>query len=440
MTTIKEADGERSRGGQADPGPPARMNRAQRNAFWGSFGGWAMDGFTLAMFGLVLAPTLSELLPPSGITPDVANIGFYGQLSGALFLAGWGCSFVWGPIADRFGRRPAMIGSILLFSVFTALAGFSTNVWAWMAFRFLCAVGIGGEWAMAATLVAEAVPERLRVKLGGVLHSANYVGQLLTAVIFLAFGQQLGWRGLFLLGIVPALLVLFIRRNTKEPEKWAAQAETARRTSLLAPLRNIMSRGYRRRTIGNLLLLGACVIGLWATATYVPTAVTALAKESGVSHGPQLASLAAAISAIFTVLGCIGTPWLADKLGRRGALALFFALMAVGIVGTYGIAYPLGNLPLLFAFLPILGLGGANFAVFTVWLPEQYPTLFRATAFAFTTTISRWFAAVGTFVLGVAIRELGSLAVPLASTAVVFVVGLLLLPLVPETRNKPLPE
>jgi len=418
------------------------MTPVQRNAFLGSFGGWAVDGFSLATFGLVLAPTLTDLLPRSGIAPNVGNIGFYGQLSGAVFLLGWGCSFIWGPIADRFGRRPAMIGSILLFSVFTALAGLSTNVWQWMAFRFLCAVGIGGEWAMAGTVVAEAVPERLRVKLGGVLHSANYIGQLVTAAVYLAFGHQLGWRGLFLLGLVPALTVLFIRRKTEESATWTRETDERARISLLAPLRDIVSREYRRRTVGNLLLLVVCVIGLWATATYVPTAVTTLANRAAMSESAvtHLASLSAVVSAIFTIIGCLCTPRLADRLGRKGALALLFVLMVIGIVGLYGIAYPLHNLALVFAFLPILGFGGANFAIFTIWLPEQYPTRFRATAFAFTTTISRWFAAGGTFLLGFAIHAAGSLALPLACTSIAFIAGLFLLPLVPETRNRVLPD
>ncbi|MGW4125984.1 MFS transporter [Nocardia sp. NPDC004711] len=443
MSDTKDAPGIGAGGKQsASAEQSLRMTPQQRNAFWGSFGGWAMDGFTLATFGLVLAPTLRDLLPRSGVAATTANIGFYGQLSGALFLLGWGCSFVWGPIADRFGRRPAMIGSILMFSIFTALAGLSTNVWQWSAFRFLCAIGIGGEWAMAGTVVAESVPERIRVKLGGVLHSANYVGQLLTALVYLAFGEQLGWRGLFLLGVLPALLVLFIRRKTQEPARWTATARSENRPSLLAPLRAILAAQFRRRTIGNLLLLVVCVIGLWATTTYVPTAVTDITRAAGMSHASQtrLASLSAALTVVFTTLGCLATPLLVDRLGRRKTLGAFYCLMIVGILGVYGLAYPLSNLALMFAFLPVLGFGGANFAVFTIWLPEQYPTAIRATAFAFTTTISRWFAAGGTLLLAVCIRAAGSLSLPLAATAAAFVVGLLLLRLAPETRNQTLPE
>ncbi|MGN5377448.1 MFS transporter [Streptomyces lasalocidi] len=111
-----------------------------------------MDGFNWTVFGLLLAPTMDTLLPRAGIDPTPENIGWYGQISTALFLLGWGCSAIWGPVADRFGRKPAMTASILMYTIFTALAGIASGLWEWNAYRFLAAVGVGGEWAMAATL------------------------------------------------------------------------------------------------------------------------------------------------------------------------------------------------------------------------------------------------------------------------------------------------
>jgi MFS family permease len=415
-----------------------RMGKPQRAAFWGSFGGWAMDGYNWTIFGLVLAPSMATLLPASGYADNAANVGWFGQISSAIFLVGWGCSVIWGPIADRFGRRPAMIGSILTYAVFTALAGVATNVWEWNAFRFLCAIGVGGEWAMAGTLVAETVPERIRARFGGFLHSAAYVGVLAASLIYLLAGQHLGWRGMFFLGLLPALLIFVIRRKTVEPERWQENATT----SVWQPVREILRPPYLGRTIANLMLLVICVLGLWAGTTYVPTAMTTLAENDGHTGASviRLASLATGIVAVCTILGCLLVPWLAAWLGRRGALILLFALMIVGIVGAYGWAYAVQNSGLFFAFLPILGLGGANFAVFTVWLPEQYPTRVRATAFAFTTTLSRWVAAVGTFAIGYGIHASGSLALPLATTAIPFLIGIGLVRLAPETRHETLPE
>jgi MFS-type transporter involved in bile tolerance (Atg22 family) len=144
--------------------------------------------------------------------------------------------------------------------------------------------------------------------------------------------------------------------------------------------------------------------------------------------------------AAFTVLGCFSVPELARRLGRRGTLRILFGLMILGTIGTYGVAYPLHSIGLTLAFLPILGLGGASFAVFTIWLPEQYPTRVRATAFALTTTLARWVAAGGTFLVGYAIRATGSLEIPLTLTAIVFAIGVGLLGFVPETRGTALPD
>jgi MFS family permease len=184
-----------------------------------------------------------------------------------------------------------------------------------------------------------------------------------------------------------------------------------------------------------------CVIGLWAGSTYVPTAMTELAQRAGYAKPTviHLASLSSGIVAVFTILGCWAVPWLVRRLGRRYALAALYALMIVGTLGAYGMAYAADTISGFFAFLPLLGLGGASFAVFTVWLPEQYATSVRATAFAFTTTVSRWVAAVGTFLVGYGIHATGSLALPLAATAIPFVVGILLVRFAPETRGESLP-
>jgi MFS family permease len=419
-----------------------RLTKLQRRAFLGSFGGWAMDGFNWTVFGLVLAPTMTALLPRAGIEPTTANIGWYGQISAALFLLGWGCSAIWGPIADRFGRKPAMTLSILTYGVFTALAGFATDMWEWNTFRFLAAIGVGGEWAMAGTLLAEVLPERARARFGGVMHSAAYVGVLAVSLVYLVAGTQLGWRGMFLIGGLPALAVFIIRRITPEPDRWQHGTADRQERSFWQPVTEVLTPPYRARTIGNLALLVVCVIGLWAGSTYVPTAMTDLAKHAAYSHDAtvRLAGISSMTVAAFTIAGCFLVPRFANRFGRRATLAGLFALMIVGALGAYGIAYPLHSITLMFIFLPILGLGGANFAVFTIWLPEQYPTRMRATAFAFTTTFSRWFAAAGTFLIGYGIHETGSLTLPLSCTAIVFVIGIGLVRFAPETRGQALPD
>src|ERR1041385_5779274 len=141
---------------------PAPLTPNQIRGFWAAWGGWALDGMDSFIYALVLVPALRELLPRSGIPADQSHVGFYGGLLFALFLVGWGCSLVWGPIADRFGRVRTLMFTILCYSLFTFLGAFATSVWMLAAFRLLAGVGIGGEWSMGGTFVAEELPEARR--------------------------------------------------------------------------------------------------------------------------------------------------------------------------------------------------------------------------------------------------------------------------------------
>src|SRR4029077_2870688 len=174
-----------------------------------------------------------------------------------------------------------------------------------------------------------------------------------------------------------------------------------------------------------------------------PAAVTALAEAVGQAgpHAAQLASSATMLVSFATILGCLAMPWLAEKLGRRGALGFFFALMLVFVALTFGKVFYLGAtaLPWFFVCLFFLGFGGANFAVYTLWLPEQYPTECRASAFAFSTSFARFGGAGITFLVGAGVQHYGSLGIPVALTAIAFAIGLLLIPFGAETRGQTLP-
>ena len=192
------------------------------------------------------------------------------------------------------------------------------------------------------------------------------------------------------------------------------------------------------------MLFRSSICGLWAGTVYVPAAITALA-EAGGRAGPQAAQLASwgvMLVSFATILGCLAMPWLAERLGRRGALAVFFGLMMVFIALTFGEIFYLGPsaLPWFFVCLFFLGLGGANFAVYTLWLPEQYPTECRASAFAFSTSFARFGGAGITFLVGASVRHFGSLGTPVALTSIAFAVGLVLIPFGAETRGKNLPS
>jgi MFS family permease len=423
--------------------PPSTLTRNQIRGFWASWGGWTLDGMDSVVYALVLVPSLRELLPHSGIVANKGNIGYYGSLSFAMFLIGWGLAFLWGPIGDRFGRVRTLMLTIVWYSVFTFLSAFVTNVWQLAFLRLMAGIGIGGEWAMGGTFVAEEWPENRRRMGAGLMHTGYYVGFILASLANLWIGSRYGWRVMFIIAGVPALLLAWVRHGVTEPEAWKNKASVIRSWAVWRPFAVLFSDSLRRRTIVNALLMLASISGLWAGTVYVPTAITALA-EAGGRVGPQvihLVSWGTGLVSFATILGCLAMPSLAERLGRREAQAFFFSLMLVFIALTFGKVFYMGPsaLPLFFVCLFFLGLGGANFAVYTLWLPEQYPTECRASAFAFSTSFARFGGAGITFLVGIGVRHYGSLGIPVALTAIAFALGLMLIPFSVETRGQRLP-
>src|SRR3989440_9016945 len=192
------------------------LNGNQIRGFWAAWGGWALDGMDSFIYALVMVPALSELLPRSGIPDTLANEGLYGGLLFALFLVGWGMAFLWGPLADRFGRVRTLMLTIAWYSLFTFLGAVATRVWQLAAFRLLAGIGIGGEWAMGGTFVAEEWPESRRRTGAGYMHTGYYVGVFLVAVAYDTIGRRFGWRALFSGGGFPALLLAWVRDGGAE--------------------------------------------------------------------------------------------------------------------------------------------------------------------------------------------------------------------------------
>jgi len=423
---------------------PARLTTNQIRGFWAAWGGWALDGMDSFIYALVLTPAITELLPRSGIAASPGNVVYYGSVLLALFMIGWGLSMLWGPFADRFGRVRALMLTILCYSVFTFLGGFVTNVWQLGACRLLAGVGIGGEWSIGGIFVAEEWPEDRRKMGAGYMHTGYYFGFFIAALANYFIGARYGWRVLFMFGGVPALLVSFIRYGVHESARWEQQIAAKRQApTMLASLRALFSPKYARRTILNSLFLLISIVGLWAGSVHVPTSVTQLAVRAGyrAADAARLASYGTMVLSAGTILGCIILPPLAERYGRRMTMAMYFALMFLSIAIGFGYVFYLpGNaLKLFFAVLFFLGVGGANFAMYTLWLPEQYSTDCRGSAFAFTTSVGRFAGAGITFLVGAGVQYFGTLGTPVALTSIAFLIGLLLLPFGEETRGQTLP-
>jgi MFS family permease len=417
------------------------LNRNQIVGFWGAWAGWTLDGMDSFIYALVLAPALTELLPKSGYAATPGNIGLAGSILFALFLTGWGLSFIWGPLADRFGRTKVLAATIFTFSIFTGLASTAQSVWTLALYRFIAGVGIGGEWALAGTYIAEAWPEDRRTMGAGYLQTGYYAGFFLAAALNYTVGVRYGWRAMFLSGIVPVLVSIAVLMRVEESKKWQKTGSTARRAA--PPLATILRGTYTKRTLVAAALLTVAIIGLWAGAVYEPSAVIQLAIKAGMTpvDAGKMASLATGILSIGTILGCLALPPIAQRIGRRKTLGIYFAGMAASIAASFGWAFYLSNgLVPFIALLFVLGFFGGNFTIFTLWLPEQFETRVRATAFAFCTSVGRFIGAGVNFLLGAAVLRMGTLGVPIACTSIAFLVGLLLIPLAPETKGQTLPD
>src|SRR5205807_10567256 len=183
----------------------------QVRGFWAAWAGWTFDGMDSFIYALVLVPALSELLPHSGIGATPAKVGYYGSVLFALFLVGWGLSMAWGPVADRFGRVRTLVLTIVCYSLFTFLGAMATNVWQLAIFRLVAGIGIGGEWSIGGTFVAEEWPEERRKMGAGLMHTGYYVGFFLAAIANWVVGAKYGWRARFAVGGAPALPIGVLR-------------------------------------------------------------------------------------------------------------------------------------------------------------------------------------------------------------------------------------
>ena len=420
----------------------SKLSRQQITGFWGAWAGWTLDGMDSVIYALVLSPALTELLPKSGYKASPANVGFAGSVLFALFLVGWGLSLVWGPLADRFGRSRVLAATIFVYAIFTGAAALSQTVWQLGLFRLLAGIGIGGEWALAGTYVAEAWPEDRRKMGAGYLQTGYYAGFFLASALNYSVAARYGWRAMFWCGLTPVVIAIIVLLRVKESERWRQKVKVKTEGGL-SSLRRIFSPPYTQRTLVNTVLLASAICGLWAAAVYAPTAIISLAKREGMlpPQAVRMSSFGMGLLSLGTILGCLAVPPLAERIGRKRTLAFYFLGMAICILLSFGWAFylPHGLHPFI-AVLFFLGFFGGNFAIFSLWLPEQYGTTVRATAFAFTTSFGRFIAAGVNFGVGALVSRMGTLGKPVAFTAVAFGIGLLIIPLAVETRGKVLPD
>lgn len=410
-----------------------------RRVFWAAWAGWMLDGFDSAIYIFVLVPALTELLRASNIEPSKAAIALYGGYLFTIFMLGWACSMFWGWLADRIGRVSVMCLTILVYSIATALCGLAGGVLFFAVFRFLSGFGVGGEWAAGTPLLQESVPETMRVRLAGWLHTATPTGILLAS--FASFLLPLiGWRGLFLLGILPAFLTIYLRLRLPEPVAWQRRMELEQRSATVA-----LFVGSTARTTWTAAMMMACIIfGLWSSTFWIPTLIVSKLTAAGGSAAQALriAALSGVLTNLGTLAACLLMPWIVGRIGARRATAVLFFIgsLTVNLIAYVGAALMADSITLFISLVPALGFfTNGVFALYTIWLPEMFPTAQRAFGSGFAFSLGRVLGALGPTIVGSLVALTGSYPLAIATTSAIYVLGLPLIALAPETANRPLP-
>jgi MFS transporter, SHS family, sialic acid transporter len=421
-----------------------RITRAQWLVLLAAFLGWLFDGFEMGLFPVVARPALMTFAPP-GVAVDSFVGQWMGWITAAFLLGAAAGGLVFGWLGDRIGRVRAMSISILTYSLFTALGFLAQSPEHLAFFRFIAALGMGGEWSLGVALVMECWPEKLRPLMAGFIGAAANVGFLLVGWVAKTFTvTQHSWRWMFLVGALPALLVFFIRLFVPESEKWKAVARPENQ-----PVREILRPPLVKLTLFGILFASIALIGTWGSVQWIPTWVDQLTKGA-IPDAKANAQMASAYGAI---LGSLLGPLVGGKIGRRPA---FFGLCLCSFITCQVLfrsfqTYSTGLIATIFC----TGMFTAAFyGWFPLYLPELFPTRVRATGQGVSYNTGRVFAAFGAIFAGQLVSyfarpevmaESGFAATgsSYASMGVVitlvYLIGLVAIWFAPETKGKPLP-
>jgi MFS family permease len=351
-----------------------------------------------------------------------------------------------------------MIMTILCYSIFTGLSVLSTGVWDFNLYRFLCGLGVGGQFAVGVALVAEVVPERARPNALGMVQAFSAVGNMMAALAGILLGQLEtsgaivgAWRYMFLAGALPAPLALLVFKKLKEPEQWLKARAAKKRMGSVAEL--FSNPRWRRNAIVGFLLAFAGVVGLWGIAFFSYDLLRPVLEQTFRAQGFTGAELAGKTTTWIGItsllqnlggfLGVYAFTRLTQRTGRKPAFAVSF-LAAMGM--TAYTFWNLKNISDIFWMIPLMGFAQlALFGGYAIYLPELFPTRLRSTGTSFCYNVGRFAAAAGPLTLGLLTsRVFAGYAQPMRYAGVtmclVFLVGLAALPFAPETKGQPLPE
>jgi MFS family permease len=415
--------------------------------------GWLFDGYENYALILTAGVALKDLLPPG----ELPQISFYIGSLIAVNLVGWGIGgMVGGVLADYVGRKRMMVMAIVAYSVLTGLSAFAWSFWSLAILRFLVGVAVGSEWATGSSMMAELWPDRARGKGAGLMQCGLGLGFLLASLMWLLIAPlgNHAWRYMFVLGVLPALLTLWIRRAIPESSPWESVKAKRAAARLLQRAGGHLSveEGHlakftladlltdcamRGRTIVVFLMSFATTVGFWSISTWVPPFVASIALTHGM-NGARWSSLAGLAFTAGSIAGYVAFGFMADAFGRK-PVTIWYLVLALLMTPILFFTTTDLSVLLLLAFVSAIFANG-QYTWLPVWLPELYPTRMRATALAFAFNAPRMIAFLGPLLAGKMIATFGGYGVAAMVLASIYVVGIAAAPFLPETRGQPLPS
>jgi MFS family permease len=435
------------------------LNRYHWSVFLIASLAWLFDCLDQQLFNLSRDGAVEDLLV------DKSHATEFASYTTSVFLVGWAIGgLIFGALGDRFGRARILTFSLLIYSLCTGLSAFAASYFAFCACLFFTGLGVGGVFGLSVALVADSVPDKARAPALGLLQSISSWGNISAGLIGMAIGllaaQQLvpfglkAWQAMFLAGAIPAFLCVFVLRRVQEPEKWvrakaAGQKNGVRFGSYAVLLRD---RVWARRAWLGLLLCSAGIIGLWGIGNFHPKIVRSIVETHLAADNlspAELASRKAFWSSVGLLLqnvggffGMLSLAKFAQIKGRRPAFALALTL---SFLCTLLVFRFLRDLDQIYWMLPLMGFGQYSvFGVYAIYLPELFPTSLRSTGTSFCYNFGRLAAATAPFTIGKITRSLGGNVEGFRTAgmwvSLVLLLGIFVLPFLPETKDKPLPE
>lgn len=393
---------------------------AARRALVAASLGWMLDSFDVMLYALVLTALMRDL----GM--DAPTAGLLGSVTLVASAAG---GMLFGVIADRFGRTRALMGSIIVYSIFTAMCGFAQTVAQLAVFRVLLGLGMGGEWASGAALVSETWPAEHRGKALGLMQSAWAVGYGAAAIATALILPQWGWRAVFFVGVLPALLTIWVRRRVEEPAIWREQRAHDR-----VPFSTVFAPAIRRVTIAVTLMNACTMFAWWGFNLWLPGYLSLPPSEGGIGLSTSVMSGFIVAMQVGMWFGYVTFGFIGDVLGRKRAYVVYLLAAAVLILLYVSIRTPFVLL-LLGPFVAFFATG--YFSGFGAVTAELYPTAIRATAQGFTYNIGRLASAVAPFAVGT-FAETRGFSASLSMCSAAFLLAAVFWIWIPETRGRKL--